>query len=331
MNTSTSRRGFFRSFRTALSGTLGAGAVAAAHVPPASAQSPGGLPFSLPTTPLAGGPFVNPEKVLLWENTRKEIRESLAKGRLKAAIIPTGSIEQHNEHLALVADVANATFIAQQVALKLYPQVIVAPPSPCGYAFYHMARKGSITLRKSTFQAYVFDVMSSLRAHGIRTILALNGHSGNHQPLQDMLPEWRKKLGITLDTDSYWRGIPEDFLKRIMASNPGPGHAGEFETSMFLAWCPSRVRSVTMEEYDAAKLNYESGFSPEVIEFLTRDGRRLEAVSGENARDRIRQEEARLATAEKGEAFITRATASFAEKMQQMIDATESGRPWPTG
>ena len=153
MSNSICRRGFFRSFKNAVTSTLGAGTIAAVQAPQASAQSPGRLPFSPPSTPLLGGPFVNPEKVLLWENTRKEIRESLAKGRLKAAIIPTGSIEQHNEHLALVADVANSTFIAQQVALRLYPQVIVAPPSPCGYAFYHMARKGTITLRKSTFQA----------------------------------------------------------------------------------------------------------------------------------------------------------------------------------
>ncbi len=325
-----SRRGIFRSISTAVTGALAAGTIDGVPDARASAQTPGKLPFSALSAPLSGGPFVNPEKVLLWENTRKEIREWLESGRLKAAIIPTGSIEQHNEHLALVADVANATLIAQQVALRLYPQVIVAPPSPCGYAFYHMARKGTITLRKSTFQAYVFDVMSSLQAHGIRTILALNGHSGNHQPLKDMLPEWRKQLGITLDSDSYWLGIPKDFLAKIMESNPGPGHAGEFETSMFLAYCPGRVRSVTMEEYDAAQLNYESDFTPEVREFLTRDGRPLERVRGENARDRKRQEEASLATAEKGEAFITKATGSLTQKLQQMIDATESGRPWPT-
>ena len=51
-----------------------------------------------------------------------------------------------------------------------------------------MARKGTITLRKETFQAYVLDVLDSLKAHGIRNILVLNGHGGNHQPLLEMLP-----------------------------------------------------------------------------------------------------------------------------------------------
>ena len=335
MNNPTSRRGFFRSFKAAAAGVIGAGVVTAARETEALAQAPGSLPFSPPPTSSSGIPFVNPNKVLLWENTRKEIRESLSSGRLKAAILPTGSIEQHNEHLALVADISNSTFIAQQVALRLYPQVIVAPPSPCGYAPYHMARKGTITLRKETFQAYIFDVMSSLIAHGVRTILVLNGHGGNHQPLQDFLPEWRKKLGITLEVDSYWSGIPKNYMQKIMTAKKPTSHAGEFETSIFQAYCPSRVRSFTMEEYDAAKLNYESDFSPEVEEFLSRDPRtsipkNLKGISG-NAQDRARQKEALLATAEKGEAFISKATQSFTERLQQMIDATEAGRPWPTG
>ena len=90
-----------------------------------------------------------------------------------------------------------------------------------------------------------------------------------------------------------------------------------------------------MEEYDAAKLNYESDFSPEVEEFLSRAPRtsilkNLKGISG-NAQDRARQKEAQLATAEKGEAFISKATQSFTERLQQMIDATAAGRPWPAG
>ena len=65
--------------------------------------------------------YVNPDRVMLAENTRKEIREALDSGDLKAAIIPLGSIEQHNEHLTLNADIAMATFVSQQVALRLYP------------------------------------------------------------------------------------------------------------------------------------------------------------------------------------------------------------------
>ena len=327
MSEQSNRRGFFQSFGTA---AAGAAAVTTESSHQLLAQAPGSLPFTADSLSKGGGSFVNPNRVLLWENTRKEIRELLAGGRLKAAILPTGSIEQHNEHMAMVADVANATLISQQAALQLFPQVIVAPPSPCGYAPYHMARKGTITLRKETFQAYVFDVMESLKAHGIRTILVLNGHGGNHQPLQEALPEWRKKLEINIDADSYWSGTPRSELKMFVRSKQLTSHAGEFETSIYKAAFPGRLRPFTMEEYDDAKLNYESDFSPEVEEFLRRDGRSFKNgeidLAGENGRDRRRQEEALLAHEKTGEIILTRAINFVVDRMQKMIAATEAGK-----
>ncbi len=328
MSGSISRRGFFGSLKAFAAGAIGANLVnPSANL---SAQPPrGDLPIS--TTPLAGGtrPFVNPQKVLLWERTRREVRQWLESGQLKAAILPTGSVEQHNEHMAMVADVAIATLFSQQVALELYPHVIVAPPSPCGFAPYHMARKGSVTLRKSTFQAYVFDVLESLKAHGIKTILVLNGHGGNHAPLVEAVGEWRQKLGITLEVDSYFTAH-SGYAQTITDSPQLTAHAGEVETSMYMAAFPGRLRRVTMKEYDDAKLNYESGFSPEVLPFLERDGRTTaERLKGENNRDRRRQEESQLATAEKGEKLIRRGTEFFAKRLREMIAATEAGKPWP--
>ncbi|MFN0168762.1 MAG: hypothetical protein ACKV22_20240 [Bryobacteraceae bacterium] len=52
-------------------------------------------------------------KVRLWENTRKEFRESLEGGVLQLVIIPTGSTEQHNEHLAMINDTASVTLVAE--------------------------------------------------------------------------------------------------------------------------------------------------------------------------------------------------------------------------
>src|SRR4051812_28724638 len=177
MSKRMSRRGFFGAFQwAAVTGAVGAGQAGTAF-----AQASGTL------TP-SGNLYVNDRKVFLVENTRKEIREAIEGGRLKAAILPTGSVEQHGEHLALVCDIALSTLISQQVALQLYPQVIIAPSCPLGWAPYHMARKGTMSLRKETLQAYILDVLKSLRAHGIRTVLILNGHAGNHRILQDSLP-----------------------------------------------------------------------------------------------------------------------------------------------
>ena len=277
---------------------------------------------------------IDPDRVLLWENTRKEIRELLESGLLKAAILPAGSIEQHNEHIALVEDTAHATFYAKQIALELYPQVIVAPPSFCGYAPYWMSRKGTVTLRRETFQAYIFDVLHSLKTQGIRTLLVLNGHGGNQQPLKEMEETWRSKLGVTLDVDSVWAPTPPEFVKTVLESKERLSHAEEYETSIALAAHPHRVRRVSMKEYDDARLNFESGFSPEVAHFLRIDGRtfidgRINE-EGENAVDRARQKQSLLATAAKGEMLIARVVEYYVEKMQKMIAATESGQPWPS-
>ena len=72
--------------------------------------------------------YVSPRKVLLWESTRKEIRERIENGQLKAAIVPTGSSEQHNEHLAMIQDTASSVLVSQQAALQLFPQAIVTTP-----------------------------------------------------------------------------------------------------------------------------------------------------------------------------------------------------------
>jgi creatinine amidohydrolase/Fe(II)-dependent formamide hydrolase-like protein len=312
-----SRRGFFQAFKWGVAASaMGAGAAG-----PALAQASGKI------TP-GGDLYVNDRRVLLWENTRKEIREALEAGRLKAAILPTGSIEQHGEHLAMVCDIALSSLVAQQVALQLYPQVIVAPPCPIGYSPYWMARKGTMTIRKETLHAYISDVLRSLRAHGLRTVLILNGHGGNQGLIRASLAQWRKELGITLDGDSYWQGIDKAEGRQRLVTKSWPSHGAEFETSLMLAAYPERVRRFTMDEYDkaAARWNFESGFSPEVAEFVNLEARR---IRGENANDRQRQEQALLASAETGQGLIALATRFFAERLKKMIAAARDGKPWP--
>ena len=123
-------------------------------------------------------------------------------GRLKTVIVPTGSTEQHNEHLAMINDTASVTLIAQQAALKLYPSVMVATPVPVGISPHWMDRKGTLTLSKETFLAVVYEICESLKAHGVKSILVLNGHGGNVAPLREAVPEseepsWKSMCAIT--------------------------------------------------------------------------------------------------------------------------------------
>ena len=124
-------------------------------------------------------------------------------------------------------------------------------------------------------QAYIFDVVESLKTHGIRTILVVNGHGGNHGLLRDVLPAWRRDLGITLDEDSYWMGLTDEDRETILqgyrdlkagkldtvARQTALNHASEDETSVMLAACPQRVRAFTMAAYGAAGLDYAHNLS----------------------------------------------------------------------
>jgi len=160
-----------------------------------------------------GNVYIDPRKVLLWESTRKEFREGVEGGSLKAMIVPTGSTEQHNEHLAMINDTASVSLVAQQAALLVYPQVMVATPVPVGISPHWMDRKGTLSLKRETFMAVVFDICESLRTHGVERILVLNGHGGNVEPLRESVPEFARKLAFGS------RRTPTGMLVRLTSSS----------------------------------------------------------------------------------------------------------------
>jgi creatinine amidohydrolase len=284
-----SRRDFIES--------LAVGGFAAGALSAGSAFASVDAPFHASPVSPAGNLYIDPRKVLLYECTRKEIRDRLLEGKLKAAIIPTGSTEQHNEHLAMIMDTAAALVVSQQAALKLYPQVIVTTPVPIGVSPHWMNRKGTLTLRKEVFLEVVYDICESLKTHGITTILIVNGHGGNAAPLKEKVPEFKSRLGINLEWCCYWDSIPAERSKEFVESGNIPSHAAEYETSIALAAFPERVRYQEVD-HDKAPLN------------LNENDRKW---------DKNTFEESKLATPEKGERIIGQAVTWVAEKLVKMM------------
>ncbi|MEK7405146.1 MAG: creatininase family protein [Acidobacteriota bacterium] len=247
-----------------------------------------------------GAGYVHARKVRLWENTRKEFRESLEGGLLKAVIVPTGSTEQHNEHLAMIHDTASVTLVAELAALRLYPQVLVATPVAVGISPHWMDRKGTLSLRKETFLAVVYDISESLKTHGVSNILILNGHGGNQQPLREALPGFRDKLGINVAFSSYWEAYTPEIVRKHLESNKAPGHAAEFETSFAMAAFPERIH---WEGVDYEKAKPRLGIK--------------DPASARQEEEFAR--EARLATTAKGEAMLEIAVAWTAERLRRLV------------
>ena len=236
--------------------------------------------------------------VLLWESTRKEIREAIDEGTLCGAIVPTGSTEQHNEHLAIIHDTASVVHIAEKAALKLFPKVTVATPIAIGVSEHWMDHKGTLTLRPDIFAEVVYDVCDSLKRHGIQNILILNGHAGNSGPINQSLAEFKEKLGINLEAYSYWAAYTPEIVQQYMESGKCPAHAAEFETSVALAAFPQYVHQENVD-YDNAKLTI--------------------ANPDRATSDRTYYNESHLATAAKGQAMIDIAVDWVAEKMRSML------------
>jgi creatinine amidohydrolase len=163
-----------------------------------------------------------------------------------------------------------------------------------------MERKGTLTLRPETFLALVFDICESLKTHGLKHILIVNGHGGNDIPLKSSVPEWREKLGIQLDTCSYWESCTRENAAAYMQSGVSmiPGHSAEFETSFALAAFPERVHREGVD-YSKLKLNLKSAKDAD-------DDRRYYSDS-------------LLATAEKGQALIGISVDWVAEKLRRMM------------
>lgn len=105
----------------------------------------------------------------------------------QTAIIPTGSTEQHGQHLPLGTD--HETALA--VALRAGEQagVPVTPLIPFGLSRHHMWAAGTISFSARTYMQVVSEVCESLFEHGVRRVLIVNGHGGNNRVLQETMEE----------------------------------------------------------------------------------------------------------------------------------------------
>ena len=162
-------------------------------------------------------------KVRIEAYTRREFREALRAGSFRAAIIATGSIEQHLEHLALEQDIASSTHVAERAAEALYPSVAVVVPLSIGIAEHHMYFPGTMSAKPGSWLAVLFDAVESLVRHGITRVLILNGHGGNVKPVRgrDRPVEAPSHIG---PRHAHTRAMRRRASIRI-ATTPGPWYS----------------------------------------------------------------------------------------------------------
>ena len=186
-------------------------------------------------------------EIHLHKHSRREFRERINSGELQACIIPVAAIEQHLEHLAMEHDWRSACTIADGVAERLRPQVVVAQGVMAGISEHHMTHIGTLTLSPSTFLAVLGDLIDSVLRAGFKNILVLNGHGGNIVPCRAVWDQYLRRFQANLQFLPYWEVLDQEDA-RLLVTRDIPGHAQEFETAFARAAFPENVRSAAMQD-----------------------------------------------------------------------------------
>jgi creatinine amidohydrolase len=187
-------------------------------------------------------------RVLLHKHTRRELRQRIGSGELKACIIPVAAIEQHLEHLAIEHDWRSCMHVALEVAKRLDPRVIVAPCMSIGISEHHMRHIGTLSALPGSWLGVLFDAIRSMHHAGFRNILVLNGHGGNIAPCQGIWGQFLQRLECNVQFLPYWDCLPKEVAEAHLHTKRWPGHAQEFETAFALAAFPENVRHDAMRD-----------------------------------------------------------------------------------
>ena len=151
-----------------------------------------------------------------------------------AAVVATGSVEQHGGHLPLGTDAFAAASIAERVAARL--GTVVASLGPAGVAPYHLPWPGTLSLSPGTLIAVFTDVCGGLAAAGARRILSVNWHEGNSATLRLAADEAQGRHGVRV-VMAETHVITHTLFPAEMEFT----HAGSMETAAVLAFDPSLV------------------------------------------------------------------------------------------
>jgi creatinine amidohydrolase len=180
----------------------------------------------------------------MWgEMTSPAIDQAARDGRV--AILPTACVEDHGKHLPVDTDIRLCSEIVARAAARVPDEAVVLPTISHGYDPHHMDFPGPTSVEGPTFLSYLVDVCLSVARHGFSRIMIVNGHGSNAPWIE---AAGRKVIIATggkvlCGSLSYW-SLPEvaEAAARVMTTpERPPGHAGEFETSLYLALRPDLV------------------------------------------------------------------------------------------
>jgi creatinine amidohydrolase len=170
----------------------------------------------------------------------------------KTIVLPIAAIQQQGPHLPVDADELIVTTLALEAGRRRASDILVAPTISYSYCREAMDFPGTVSVAAKTFMDYCVAVVKGFAYHGFDHILLLNGF-----PANDNMVEFVGRQ-INLETQSLCASLTWTRLLTIDPSfnaswretlYPSASHAGELETSLYLALDPSSVDLEHVADY----------------------------------------------------------------------------------
>ncbi len=203
-------------------------------------------------------------KEMTWQDVERFDRESTV------VMIACGPIEQHGPQTPLGTDLYIAEYVMHRCAEHLtdhaYP-VIVAPSVPYVNALFSLPYSGSVSIRRSVVEEYLFDLLTSFAADGFRHLVLTSQHVD---------PPWVRTADNVCEriNEGYGARAIHGFERLVLdlledpsqlgatgLDSRGEAHAGVYETAPMLYVRERLVKKQLLKE-----------LPPEPIEFSQMKG-----------------------------------------------------------
>ncbi len=235
-----------------------------------------------------------------------DLNEQQAKAalpRARIALLPLGAVEPHGDHLPLDTDNLLAERFCERLNAALGEDAITLPVVAYSQVWSLRGHAGAIDIGNGLLAELLASLARNMAAYGITTTAVINAHYGNFDAIKAAARQLREE-GITLLSYS-WAGMDSCVaaLRQSAVAYPGYMHADEIETSLMLALAPDKVdMSKAREHYPAFP-----------------DDFRYRPVPWTAFSDYSVLGDPRLASAEKGEAFVTKALTTTLDSIRRII------------
>lgn len=167
--------------------------------------------------------------------------QKLVPAEIDTVILPVGTIEAHGS-ACLGTDNYIPEVIAHGIAERI--DALVAPTVNYGITKSLYRYNGGTTIKPSTLQLYVRDILDSLADVGFKNVILMNGHGGNNGALKEVAYDFHKDRQTNIAVIHWWELCGE--MTREFFGHAG-GHAGTDETAMVQSIDPALADE---SEYD---------------------------------------------------------------------------------